>query len=97
DESMELEAGDGTQNFEIGIRIMMGEPFADYLTWREDHPSDDIMTQLLTIECEDETGTTRRLRRDEILGYVGLIASAGNETTTRLISWTGKLLAEHPE
>jgi cytochrome P450 len=97
DESMELEAGDGTQNFEIGIRIMMGEPFADYLTWREDHPSDDIMTQLLTIEFEDETGTTRRLRRDEILGYVGLIASAGNETTTRLISWTGKLLAEHPD
>ena len=26
-----------------------------------------------------------------------LIAGAGNETATRLISWTGKLLAEHPD
>ena len=26
-----------------------------------------------------------------------LIAGAGNETTTRLIGWTGKLLAEHPD
>jgi cytochrome P450 len=32
-----------------------------------------------------------------VLGYVGLLAAAGNETTTRLIGWTGKLLADHPE
>ncbi len=30
-------------------------------------------------------------------GYVNLIAAAGNETTTRLIGWTGKVLAEHPD
>ena len=28
---------------------------------------------------------------------INLIAAAGNETTTRLIGWTGKLLAEHPD
>ena len=39
----------------------------------------------------------RRLTREEILTYVNLIAGAGNETTTRLIGWTGKLLAEHPD
>ena len=38
-----------------------------------------------------------RSTRDEILGYVGLLAGAGNETTTRLIGWTGKVLAEHPD
>ena len=27
----------------------------------------------------------------------GLVAAAGNETTTRLIGWTGKVLADHPE
>ena len=32
-----------------------------------------------------------------MLTYVGMIAGAGNETTTRLIGWTGKLLAEHPD
>jgi cytochrome P450 len=55
------------------------------------------MTELINAEFEDETGTTRRLTREEILTYVGLLAGAGNETTTRLIGWTGKLLAEHPD
>ena len=29
--------------------------------------------------------------------YIMLLAGAGNETTTRLIGWTGKLLSEHPD
>ena len=74
-----------------------GEVFAEYIDWRADHPSDDLMTELLQAEFEDESGTTRRLTRTEILNYVGLIAAAGNETTTRLIGWTGKVLAEHPD
>ena len=41
--------------------------FADYIDWRAEHPSDDLMTELLTAEFEDETGTTRRLTRDEVL------------------------------
>jgi cytochrome P450 len=45
----------------------------------------------------DETGTTRRLTRDEILMYISVIAGAGSETTTRLIGWTGKVLADHPD
>ena len=32
-----------------------------------------------------------------MLTYVNVIAGAGNETTTRLIGWTGKVLAEHPD
>ena len=32
-----------------------------------------------------------------MLGFVNLLAAAGNETTTRLIGWTGKVLAEHPD
>ncbi|HEX4244800.1 MAG TPA: cytochrome P450, partial [Acidimicrobiales bacterium] len=55
------------------------------------------MTELLQAEFEDETGTTRRLSRPEVLGVVNLLAAAGNETTTRLIGWTGKVLAEHPD
>ncbi|ULP46922.1 cytochrome P450 [Mycolicibacter virginiensis] len=74
-----------------------GSIFADYLDWRVEHPSDDIMTELLNVEFTDESGTTRRLTRDELLMYVMLVAGAGNETTTRLIGWTGKVLAEHPD
>jgi len=77
--------------------VIDGSDFAAYADWRADHPSDDLMTELLTAEFEDETGTTRRLTRPEVLTYVNLLAGAGNETTTRLIGWTGKLLAEHPD
>ena len=73
------------------------EAFAQYIDWRAEHPSDDLMTELLQAEFEDAEGTRRRLSRDELLGYINLLAGAGNETTTRLIGWTGKVLAEHPD
>ena len=77
--------------------MMNGEFFGQFIDWRAEHPSDDIMTELLRVEFEDETGTVRRLRRDELLTYVSVVSGAGNETTTRLIGWAGKLLAEHPD
>ena len=76
---------------------LFGDDFGAYIDWRRDNPSDDLMTELMLAEFEDETGTVRTLRRDELLTYIGLIAGAGNETATRLIGWTGKVLAEHPD
>jgi cytochrome P450 len=74
-----------------------GEAFADYIDWRVEHPSGDLMTELLNAEFEDETGTVRRLTRDELLTCINVVAGAGNETTTKLIGWAGKLLGEHPD
>jgi cytochrome P450 len=74
-----------------------GEMFADYIEWRVDHPSDDLMTALLNVEFEDDHGVSRRLTRGEILTQVNLLAGAGNDTTAKLIGWTGKLLADHPD
>jgi cytochrome P450 len=71
--------------------------FAEYIDWRAKHPSDDLMTELLQAEFDDPGGAHRRLTRDEVLSYVRLLASAGNETTTRLIGWTGKVLGDHPD
>jgi len=73
------------------------DSFSEYIDWRAQHPSDDLMTELLGAEFEDQTGTRRRLTRDEVLSYVRLLASAGNETTTRLIGWAGKVLSDHPD
>lgn len=77
--------------------MLSGEFFGQYIDWRAEHPSNDIMTELLNAEFEDETGTVRRMRRDELLTYVTVVSGAGNETTTRLIGWAGKVLAEHPD
>jgi cytochrome P450 len=93
DEGLRLDEGRGVPaNTDFG-----GEEFGEYIEWRAEHPSDDLMTELLNAEFVDETGTRRRLTRNEVLTYVMLIAGAGNETATRLIGWTGKLLAEHPD
>ena len=71
--------------------------FNEYLDWREKNPSDDVMTQLMQFEFEDETGTTRTLRRDEIVTYLTLITSAGSDTTATAIGWAGSLLSDHPD
>ncbi|MDP7738631.1 cytochrome P450 [Mycobacterium paragordonae] len=92
---MRTEAG---KPMEFSAETMLnGEFFGQYIDWRAQHPSNDIMTELLNAEFEDETGTVRRMRRDELLTYVTVVSGAGNETTTRLIGWAGKVLAEHPD
>ena len=48
--------------------------YGAYIDWRAEHPSDDLMTELLTAEFTDATGTVRTLTRDEILGYIGLLS-----------------------
>ena len=92
---LRTEAGKPMSAAEHGM--VTGEVFEAYIDWRADHPSDDIMTELLNAEFTDQTGTVRRLRREELLVYLNVVAGAGNETTTRLIGWAAKVLAEHPD
>jgi cytochrome P450 len=77
--------------------IANGDIFGDYIDWRMQHPSDDLMTQLLTAEFEDEAGVMRTLSRTEVLTYTQVLAGAGNETTGKLIGWLIKVLADHPD
>lgn len=93
---LRTEAGKPMQQAEDGAMVL-GEIFETYIDWRAEHPSDDIMTELLNAEFVDETGATRNLTRQELLTYLNVVAGAGNETTTRLIGWAGKVLAEHPD
>ena len=94
DANLRTEAG---KPMKVTEDFVGGDMFAEYIDWRADHPSDDIMTELLQAEFEDETGQVRRLTREELLTYITVVAGAGNETTTRLIGWTGKVLSDHPD
>jgi cytochrome P450 len=96
DDGLRLEEGK-MPDFDAMRARGQSDLFAEYIDWRADHPSDDLMTELLQAEYTDTEGVQRRLTREEVLSYVNLIAAAGNETTTRLIGWTGKVLAEHPD
>jgi cytochrome P450 len=93
-DQMRTEAG---KPMDASSAMDTGEFFAEFIDWRAEHPSDDIMTDLLNVEFVDEKGVTRKLTREELLTYIAVVSGAGNETTTRLIGWAGKVLAEHPD
>lgn len=94
DARLHTEAG-APLSYDQGFTMSGG--FEEYIDWRVKNPSDDVMTELLNVEFKDEAGKQRRLTRDEILTFVNVLAGAGNETTNRLIGWTVKTLAEHPD
>jgi cytochrome P450 len=77
--------------------LMDGSLFSEYIHWRAEHPADDLMTDLLNAEFDDENGVRRTLTHDEILTYVSVVAGAGNETTARLLGWMIGLLDKHPD
>jgi cytochrome P450 len=94
DSKMRTEEGQPL-DYEGGLH--MEQSFGDYIDWRAKNPSEDVATELLNVEFTDETGTKRKLTRDELITFFNVLAGAGNETTNRLIGWTGKALAEHPD
>jgi cytochrome P450 len=95
DANLRTEAGK-PMNVEVD-NILSGEIFANFIDWRTEHPTDDLMTDLLQAEFVDENGVERRLDRQELLTYLEVVSGAGNETTNRLIGWTTKVLADHPD
>lgn len=74
-----------------------GSMLEEFIDWRYDHPSDDLMTELVNAEVEEPEGARRRLTRGEVLTYAGTVVGAGNETTTRLLGFAGQLLSDHPD
>ncbi len=95
DTGLDLESGEEPSPNDQ-LAFAMGR-FAEYVEWRRKHPSDDMMTELMNARFTDDVGTERTLRDNELLGYIGLLAGAGNETTTRLIGWISWLLDRFPD
>src|SRR5580704_3865173 len=69
---------DDGETVAVTLEDLSIEMFSDYIDWRAKHPSDDLMTELLNAELEED-GVRRKLTREEVLTYVGLLAGAGNE------------------
>lgn len=93
-----LELSDG-ESVDVAADVLTstGSMLEEFIDWRYDHPSDDLMTELVNAEVEEPDGSRRRLTRAEVLTYTGTVVGAGNETTTRLIGFAGQLLSDHPE
>jgi len=64
---------------------------------RQQHPRDDMVSDLLASEVTRVDGTQRRLDFDEVMSFFSLLQLAGSETTARLLGWAAVLLARHPD
>jgi len=96
DKLLELKQGEPQKVVE-DMLVRQSRLLEEFIDWRYEHPSDDLMTELVNAEVEEPDGTRRRLTRTEVLTYTGTVVGAGNETTTRLIGFMGQLLSDHPD
>ena len=63
---------------------------------RRRQPRDDMMSDLMRGELEQDDGSTRKLSDGELYAFYLLLSSAGNETVARLLGWAAILLARNP-
>jgi cytochrome P450 len=98
DQSLHREPGEIDPTPRTGpINAQLAVRFMGYVDERRKRPADDMMTDLLEAEVEDEKGGKRRLSDVELLAFILLISGAGNETVARLLGFAGATLASFPE
>ena len=74
--------------------------FAAEFEKRKIEPQDDLLTNLLNARIDDDDPDVtdkRPLDMPEMLSMVQQLLVAGNETTTKLLTETMRMLAEHPD
>ena len=74
--------------------------FAEQIELRRLGPRDDILTNLLNAQIDDDDPDVtdkRQLDMPEMLSIVQQLLVAGNETTTKMLTEMVRLLADHPE
>jgi cytochrome P450 len=76
-----------------GAREYMGE----LIERRRKEPREDLVTVLAQAEYEDVDGSKKTLTGDEAQAFTSLLATAGAETTAKLLGHALYLLWKHPE
>jgi cytochrome P450 len=71
--------------------------FSAALEERRRRPRDDMMSLLVEAELRDEDGTLYRLSDEELMSFFNLLATAGNETVTKLLATAFYWLWKFPE
>ena len=57
--------------------------FSDLIKQRRNKPAHDLMSEIIHAKAQDTNGNHRSLTNEELLGFVMLLAAAGNETVTK--------------
>jgi cytochrome P450 len=78
------------------IEEKIGQLLADIASDRIKNPREDLMTELVRAEIDDN-GITRLLTLDEVGQYCRAFFVAGSATTTQALAWLVLLLAQNPD
>ena len=92
-----LHREDGHEGFAQGALDVLTETHTYYyeiLRQRRASPQDDFISALCEAELTELDGTIRKLDDMEVLGMIGLISNAGNETVARMLGWTSMVLCD---
>jgi cytochrome P450 len=90
----------GNPNFtERGLRAMeeLMAYFDAAIAERHRQPRDDIMTLLIQAEVREEDGSRHRLTDEDLRAFFNLLATAGNETVTKLLATIFHLMFQYPD
>lgn len=71
--------------------------WSEQIEARRRRPQDDLMTRLVEVEMAGDDGVAQRLADEEIRAFLILLATAGNETVTKLLATAFHELSKHPE
>jgi cytochrome P450 len=71
--------------------------FDELLAERRSRPRDDLASALLEAELPGEDGAPERLSHGEIRSFINLLATAGNETVTKLLATAFFWLWRNPD
>ncbi|MCZ6783477.1 MAG: cytochrome P450 [Proteobacteria bacterium] len=77
--------------------VNLFEYFGQALAERRRRPRDDMMSALIGAEIPDEDGTPQRLTDIEMQAFFNLLATAGNETVTKLLATAFYWLWRNPD
>ncbi len=86
------------EHIEIAKKLVKFQQyFAERLNEKTKSPSDDILSDLATLEFEDENNVLRKMETPEQLSIIQQLLVAGNATTAHSITEAIKLLIENPD
>jgi cytochrome P450 len=97
DAGLHIEPGERMGDRVMEINRQVHDYWQAHIEDRRRHPRDDIMSELIEAELEEEDGTTRHLTDDELHSFYGLLSNAGNETVARFLGWAVTGLEQFPD
>ena len=97
DDMLHIDPGEMLGSHAMGIQQATHDYWQAHIDERRRRPRDDIMSELMTAELEEDDGSTRYLGDDEIHAFSGLLSAAGNETVARFLGWSAVGLDRFPD